>query len=125
MNLNGSEVFTVQLPNGVEVRGTYNQVAMILTPLGYGNLLAREGDGKHYRSDSRGVIAISEMDIKHLRNAIAKRMREWSNSMPTSYMNDEAFITSIKTCLDDITLRAMVNEITRKVSLEAIGSRIR
>lgn len=65
----------IKLPNGMTVSGTSDQVNDVLAKLGYGSL---GNDGIYYRSQSRGLIRIVDMDENHLRNAMLKMYREWA-----------------------------------------------
>ena len=57
--------------NGLEVTGTYEQIRAIGKAMGYENPFE-----DYYFSESKGLILISEMDSRHLRNALLKMVRE-------------------------------------------------
>lgn len=75
------------LPTGATVEGTESEVRALVTALGYGSFLpsvAREGDGIHYNSSSKGLVRIKDMDTRHLVNATRKRFRSLAETLPTT-----------------------------------------
>src|SRR5882724_944896 len=111
---------TMQLNiNGVVMNGTPEQLAEIARKLGHdlGN------DGVFYLSDSRGLVKIVDMDESWLRNAIAKRYRNWANTLNTLAGVD--FVRAVTNGPNDATTKAMVvqhAQLVRKAQLKTSSS---
>lgn len=95
--------------NGGELvlEGTQEQISKALDKLGI------SGDGVFYRSESKGLVLISEMQSIHLRNAILKRYTEWVDSLHKIAEPKEV----VKAILDgpnDETWHAMVIELSKR-----------
>lgn len=63
-------------PNGVKVEGTVDQVKQAAKAFGYNF----EMHG-YYNSSSRGLVRITEMDTRHIRNAMFAKYRDWFNGL--------------------------------------------
>lgn len=89
----GSQL-TVRLDSGAEVSGTMTQVSKTLQSLGY----AIAGLGKTYKSESDGEVLIATMATPHIRNAMAKQLREYADSL--TRLTDKTFSRSLYEKLD-------------------------
>ena len=70
--LHGKENTMKAVLNGVTMEGTPEQLSEVARKLG----VELDNDGIWYRSESRGLIRIVDMDENHIKNTIAKRYRE-------------------------------------------------
>ncbi len=99
-----------KLPNGVTVEGDINQVNTARKAFGFEPLY--QADGVHYKSASRGVVRISEMDDNHIKNAIRKMHSANIAALDTSKSNQE-FLDALGA--PDITLLGLIAELQRRV----------
>lgn len=96
------------LPNGATLEGTPDVVNSMLEKLGVAE------DGVHYRSETKGLIPISTMDTRHIRNAILKIYRNWVDGLRE--VSDEQFVDALRKGAGsgNITLLALVKELTSR-----------
>jgi hypothetical protein len=94
------------LANGVVIEGTLDQIQTAAKA--YGLTYAFEGDGVHYKSASRGLIRIKDMDDTHLRNAMFKMLREWAASLNT--LPDDKLLVNLRNGNQDRTFLSLANE---------------
>lgn len=94
----------VTLANGMVLEGSSEQVAEVMEKMGL------SGDEVFYRSGSKGLLLIKEMQSIHLRNAILKIYTEWVNSLHRIAEPKEV-VKAIVEGIADKTWIAMVNEL--------------
>lgn len=101
------------LTNGSVIEGTTEEISKFLglspekIAVGpYGNVL-------FYKSESKGLVAIKEMNEYHLRNAIAKIYREWVDTL--NKLELESFLSYLTLGPTDETFLAMVGELYNRV----------
>lgn len=100
----------IKLPNGLEIRGSLDQVQQAAERLGFD--LAKAG---WYRSGSKGLIPIATMTKEHTRNAMLVALRKWSTDLST--LHDGALISAIRNGCTDGTFIALLShyiDLTRK-----------
>lgn len=102
-------MLTVKLPNGLTLTGTSEQVLDTARKLGYTNIGA---DGIHYVSESKGIVRIADMDTRHVRNAMLKLYRGWSDNLAT--LNDRELLRALQEGPNDATFRALLLEFVRR-----------
>lgn len=103
----------LMLKDGSSVEGTAEELVRFVnrapekveTGL-YGNVL-------FYKSESKGLVAIKEMNEYHLRNAIAKIYREWVVSL--NKLELDAFLSHLTLGPTDETFLSMVGELYNRV----------
>lgn len=97
----------ITLANGMILEGTDEQVVSVMEKMGV------SGDGIFYRSDSKGLVLIKEMQSLHLRNAILKIYKEWIDSL---YVLPEPkdVVNKILEGITDKTWIAMVEELNKR-----------
>lgn len=66
-----------------------------------------------YKSESRGWLAISEMQSDHLRNAMLKIYQQWVNSLH-AIKEPKKLVSAIVDGCDDPTFTAMVVELSKR-----------
>lgn len=95
--------------NGGELvlEGTQEQISKALDKLGI------SGDGVFYRSESKGLVLISEMQSIHLRNAILKRYSDWVDSLH-KIAEPKQVVEAILNGPKDETWTAMVVELSKR-----------
>lgn len=98
----------VILPNGITVEGTLDQINSVRKTFGYDALFSP--DGVHYKSQSRGVIKIADMNDTHIKNAIRKIWANAISSIDTTVSNQE-FITTLNKPATDLTLIGLLAEL--------------
>jgi len=98
------------LPNGAKISGTLDQITTVAKALGYkvGN------DGVHYNSSTKGLIRIVDMDSNHLKNALLKLHREWSESLKG--LNGYNLTRALKDGNVDLTYIGLYTEYIKRVS---------
>lgn len=94
----------ITLVNGMTLEGTQEQIVDAMKKLGM------RGDALFYNSESKGLVLISTMDRRWLRNAIAKMYRDWVNTLSGS-MSSADFLEVLKEGPTDPTLKAMIAEL--------------
>jgi hypothetical protein len=65
-----------------------------------------------YRSESKGYIAIADMHPNHLRNAIAKKYREWVNGLKD--LHPYEFIEAVRNGIDDPEFIELCTELAQR-----------
>jgi hypothetical protein len=100
----------LSLPNGITVEGPAAEVAAIARSYGVG-----VNDGIHYNSSSRGLIRISEMDTKHIKNALRKMYQAWAASLDTNLSTPEFREVLKNGPATDLTMLGLANELKRRV----------
>ncbi len=93
---------TITLPNGTIISATEEMIS---------RLLKGTEDGVHYNSSTHGKIKIADMATPHIKNAVAKSVREAIDSLRTKSARE--FAREVKRGLgaDDITLTALIEEL--------------
>lgn len=105
--------------NGLVIEGTADQVANAAGKLG----IPLGDDGTWYKSQSRGLIHITDMSEEHLRRAVAKRFRTWAESL--SGLTGTAFTQAVNKQGRDVTTNAMLvrlTEIAKDRALQNMGN---
>lgn len=99
----------ITLPNGAVLEGLPEVVNKMLERLGIAE------DGIHYRSETKGLIPIDSMDTRHIRNAILKQYTGWVESL--RIVDDKKFVEELRrgAGAGNITLLALVKELTSRV----------
>jgi len=94
----------ITLPNGTIIEATEAMVARLLKGV---------EDGVHYNSSTHGRVVIADMATSHIKNAIAKILREYLEYIRTSVSTVE-FVTVLKNGLgsDNLTFLALVKELS-------------
>lgn len=95
----------VTLSNGMVLEGSSEQVAEVMEKMGL------SGDELFYRSGSKGLMLISEMQSLHLRNAILKMYTEWVDGLHRIAEPKEV-VQRIVDGITDKTWIAMVKELS-------------
>lgn len=67
----------ITLPDGMTIRGTYEQLFNALTKLGHEDKLKRDVRVWHYSESKDKWFKITEMPTLYLRNCVMKLLREW------------------------------------------------
>jgi len=101
----------ITLTTGVVVEGEGKALYDTLRALGV-HLL---DDGRHYVSESKGIIVIKDMPTPHLRNAIFKQYREWLESVATSKDSDAVVLHHLEAGPQHKTMLGLVEEFTKRV----------
>lgn len=99
----------VILENGMTLEGTEEQIVSVMEKMGL------SGDGMFYRSETKGLLLIREMQSLHLRNAILKIYSEWVDSLHRIAEPREV-VKSIVDGITDKTWIAMVKELSGRES---------
>lgn len=97
----------VTLSDGMVLEGTQEQIVDVMKRMGL------SGDGMFYRSESKGLMVIKEMQSIHLRNAILKMYSEWVDSLH-KIAEPKAVVKSILDGPNDPTWLAMVKELNSR-----------
>lgn len=98
---------TVTLPNGLEITDVSEQTLKAI--------LSGLEDGVHYNSGTKGRIKITDMATPHLRNAVAKALRESLEN--AKGFNRQSFVSYLKNGVgaESITTIAMIQELAQRI----------
>jgi hypothetical protein len=100
----------VRLSNGVVIEGTIEQIQTAARA--FGLTVPFHGDGIHYNSTTHGLIKISDMDTRHVRNALIKLYVEWVAELRN--LNDVNLAIALTGAPTDRTLIALMNEFIKR-----------
>ena len=101
----GEEQMKVTLPNGMVVEGSPEQVKQVASFYGIKNLV---GDDQYYYSESKGeLLLIYNMNTSHLRNAILKFYREWTEKL-SEIKNPQLLCRTMQSGIQDRAWLSMV-----------------
>lgn len=95
----------VILENGMTLEGTEEQIVSVMEKMGL------SGDGMFYRSETKGLLLIREMQSLHLRNAILKIYSEWVDGLH-KIAEPKEVVQAIVDGITDKTWIAMVKELS-------------
>lgn len=98
----------VTLPNGITLEGTIDQINAVRKTFGYAELFV--ADGVHYKSQSKGIIRIADMNDMHIKNAIRKIWASAISNIDTNLSNKE-FLATLNKPATDLTLIGLVAEL--------------
>ena len=99
----------ITLDNGLVIEGNSEQISEILSKMGV------TGDELFYRSSTKGLQLITEMQSLHLRNAILKIYTEWVDSLH-KIAEPKEVVKHILDGIQDKTWIAMVKELSGRES---------
>lgn len=97
----------ITLKDGMTLEGTEEQIISTMERLGL------SGDGMFYRSESKGLVLIKEMQSLHLRNAILKFYKEWLDEL-YKLPEPKDVVKAILDGINDPTWIAMVEELSKR-----------
>ena len=101
----------VTLKDGTTLRGNPDELSKIIRKIG-------ETDGEElarfmvYKSSSQGSLLISEMNSKHIQNAICKLYREWAAELNKKPI--PRFLDLLSRGPDNPTILGMVKELGKR-----------
>jgi hypothetical protein len=97
----------VTLADGMVLEGTQEQIESVLGKMGVA------GDELFYKSDSKGLVLIEEMQSIHLRNAILKMYAQWVDSLH-KIAEPKEVVNQILEGIQDKTWVAMVKVLSSR-----------
>lgn len=100
----------ITLPNGLTLDGTPELINRVARSFGYADVV---GEGTYYKSDTHGYMLITDMDTRHLRNAMLKMYRTWVTNL-SSETNDRDLIFKLRDGITDKTFMALLAEFVRR-----------
>ncbi len=94
---------------GVTLEGPTHEIAQIAKSMG--TTLAPD---KYYNSDSRGMLLITEMQTAHIRNAMLKMYRAWTEDL--SGLKGIHLVGALRNGNDNPTFLALLTEYVKRVA---------
>ena len=100
------------LRDGRKLSGTPEEITRLLAMSDVDVGMGEYGDETYYKSESKGLIPIKEMNSVHLQRSICKIYREWTSEVLSSrLLSIEDFFDCLESGPTDKTVLAMVKEL--------------
>lgn len=112
-----SAKITHKFASGLEVSGTFDEIAAVATALGQKLDLTElyKKNGEHisgyYPSESKGLIKIADMQDFHIRRALLKRAKEYYSGVFDAKDENEKFLTKFIGLVDDRIVKELFIEL--------------
>lgn len=98
-------------PTGLKVEGTFDEVLSVANAMGFkieGDFPAPTG---YYRSETKGLVKISEMDSIHLRNSLKKLARDYYSTKTSNDMTNAEFLEFFAKMAEDAKICELWQEL--------------
>lgn len=100
------------LKDGRVIEGTPDELARIINSANLDVVLGKYGNKIYYKSESKGLVEIKNMNEIHIRNAMCKIYREWVEGL--NKLEPAEFLTQLSSGLTDETFISLAVELARK-----------
>ena len=117
-----STKITHKFASGLEVSGTFEEIAAVATALGQKLDLTElyKKNGEHisgyYPSESKGLIKIADMQDFHIRRALLKRAKEYYSNVFDSKDENEKFLMKFVALVDDRLVKELFLELQKRAT---------
>jgi hypothetical protein len=117
-----STKITHKFASGLEVSGTFEEIAAVATALGQKLDLTElyKKNGEHisgyYPSESKGLIKITDMQDFHIRRALLKRAKEYYSNVFDAKDENEKFLMKFVALVDDRLVRELFLELQKRAT---------
>jgi hypothetical protein len=117
-----STKITHKFASGLEVSGTFEEIAAVATALGQKLDLTEfyKKNGEHisgyYPSESKGLIKIADMQDFHIRRALLKRAKEYYSNVFDSKDENEKFLAKFVALVDDRIVKELFLELQKRAT---------
>ena len=117
-----STKITHKFASGLEVSGTFEEIAAVATALGQKLDLTElyKKNGEHisgyYPSESKGLIKIADMQDFHIRRALLKRAKEYYSNVFDAKDENEKFLMKFVALVDDRLVKELFLELQKRAT---------
>ena len=117
-----STKITHKFASGLEVSGTFEEIAAVATALGQKLDLTElyKKNGEHingyYPSESKGLIKIADMQDFHIRRALLKRAKEYYSNVFDAKDENEKFLSKFVALVDDRLVKELFLELQKRAT---------
>jgi hypothetical protein len=117
-----STKITHKFASGLEVSGTFEEIAAVATALGQKLDLTElyKKNGEHisgyYPSESKGLIKITDMQDFHIRRALLKRAKEYYSNVFDAKDENEKFLMKFVALVDDRLVKELFLELQKRAT---------
>lgn len=112
-----SKKISYKFPTGLEVSGSIEEIEKIAKSLGLKVDYKKLGDEiprGYYRSESKGLVKVSDMSDYHIRRALLKRAKDYLSTVYEAKETNKKFLAKFLDLASDPTVEDLFTELQKR-----------